>query len=1257
MLVGEAPGAKEEQTGRCFVGKSGQELDRILERCDLDRAVIYTTNVCKERPPYVNGKQLAPSKEDIERDEQELIDELLRAKPKWVGAVGRVATQWFLGGDKDLESTWGMAYEFREETKEQFRARVQEEARHSILDLANSGEDRGGGKGNVSTPWWESTKVVPLYHPAAGLHNSDLSAFVWRGIEIFGDYTHGRLPPILPVDLFPHPSYTRDPDVARGMYGSDVACDTEGLPGRVWGGSVSSTPGTAWVGSVLEAQQLREVLNYAPTIVFQNALHDVPILEEIGIPVDWAKVEDTFLMAYCLRLVPLGLKQLARRFCGMEMQSYLDVVAPADRRLALEYVERALNTNKCVVCDGTGKVPERRKDDKGWKKQLAKCPACIDGGLWPDRSAQLKYDWDTGNWKLTKGWSVGRYLRNLRKDMNAGKYEEQDDETGEMLSVRKRITGWPSDVLGAIESEIGTLPEPTLDDIPPADATFYSARDADATIRVYPILSQQIDQLKLRDAYKLDLSVIPVAAEMQKNGMYIDRQYFAEFVKELEDDNQILLARLETACGRPLNPASGDQVAGLLFGERGLVYNRNDEFEYGGGLLSFDLEPDTYTKSGKRGSTNDKTLEGLKLKHSSNAELVRIIDLILDYRVRDKILGTYARKMPMWADENGRVHTTIKPCRTATFRWASANPNCFTGDTEVLTLDGWSRLDELEEGTSVAQWREGVVEFVLPSGNTVQSNQRVLSLQNQHIDLAITPNHRCLLRHRKTNELRVFSGADYPEDWQQLHSGKFDGEGGAFSSSELQLMLAFQADGSWARAAMDFSFSKQRKIERLRRILDDCGVVYKVTVGVHRTRFYVPSCALLGRVRACLDAEKRLTWGWALSLSADEIALVTNEVMLWDGCATRMNHYASKHKQNADIIATLFSLSDRRAVVRRYVSQRGSVSWQVDVTTRGYSMTTNISRGELPSQTVYCVSVPSEFLLVRRNGKVMVTGNCQNIPTRKKGNVDLGKRVRQGFVAPGGYVLGSWDFDQIEMRVLAWYSQDEALLKIFREGLDIHSMTAALVWRIPFDQFMAELEGDDKVLAAERKGQRLSAKNIGFGVVYGVTAKGLKAQMELRGQYWTEEECQELINKYLYEAYPGIGRFMMEAHAEARRNGYVRSLFGHIRYVPGVHSSIASVREEALRQAANFKIQATAAELLKVAMRALWHEYKPVLDQLGSKLLMAVHDELLLQVPDNPYARQITDAVVTAAMTDPVFLEGVTVGTTGKFDYNWALLK
>lgn len=952
MLIGEAPGKVEAETGRPFAGKSGQELNRMLELNGLDRRDVYVTNVCKERPPYVNGKQLPPSREEIERDAQDLIEELAKVRPLWIGALGRVATRHLTGLDLDMDAAWALSYPLGQQIRDAVVVRT-------------------SGWGHSSVParplyapadaldWLETCRIIPLYHPAAGMHNADLAQFVWRGLELFCGYVKGQMCPVVPVDAFQHPSYVRDERAISGLVGRVVACDTEGLPGRIWGGSLSADAGSALVFSVRDASGLaRRVLRDAPVIVFQNALHDVPILEEIGIPIDWERVEDTFLMSYCLRLTPLGLKALARRFCGMDMQSYLDVVAPADRKLALDWVTRAINEKMCPVCDGTGKVLEMRKDGKGFKKSPVRCTweGCIDGGLWPDRSEQLKYDWDTGHWKIGKGWSVGRYLNNLRKDMENGRYEEVDEETGEFASVRTRIHNWPDDVLQIITREVGPLAEPTLDDIDPDAATYYSARDADATIRIYPILSEQIDQLGLRDAYRLDLSVIPVAAEMQKNGMYISKPYFAELVEELEHDNQVILAKLEHVCGRPINPGSGDQVAGLLFGERALPDLEPTDYQAVAGV-GFELEPTKFTKSGKRGSVDDKVLEALKLKHATNGELVELIDLILDYRIRDKILGTYARPLPLMADVNGRIHTTIKPCRTATFRWASANPN------------------------------------------------------------------------------------------------------------------------------------------------------------------------------------------------------------------------------------------------------------------------------------------------------------FQNIPIKEKNGVSLGKRVRMGFIAPPGYVLGSWDFDQVEMRVLAYYSQDENLLRVFRDGLDIHSMTAALIWRVPLDQFLAELHGDDKTLAARRKEQRASAKNIGFGVVYGVTAKGLRAQMELRGQHWTEEECQKLIDMYLYEAYPGIGRWMSDAHAEARRHGYVRSLFGHIRYVPGVHSSVASVREEALRQAANFKIQCTAAELLKLSMQVLWRDYKSVLDEVGARLLMAVHDELLLEVPDNDEARMIVDTVVASAMTNPYPLDGVHVGTTGKYDYNWGALK
>lgn len=1241
MLVGEAPGRQESECGRPFVGVSGRELNRILKLNGLDRAQMYVTNVVKERPPYVNGKQLPPSQAEIDRDEAELIEELLRVRPKWIGALGRVAARTLTGRtDLDMESSWGLAYPLSVRLREMVRAkagmasaeretggyvrrvppsdvysgipgsRVQDagSVHTSTGESASVGGSGGtgvlaGSGSDLEFGWLRDVRVVPTYHPAAGLRNADIAKFVWRGIEIYGQYVFGRLHPIVPRDEIQTPEYHRAVQSPRELLGAVVACDTEGLPGRVWGGSVSCEPGKATVFGVQSSRPFGQILSEAERIVFHNSLHDVPILEEIGIPVDWSRVEDTYLMAYCLCLVPLGLKPLARRFCGMQMQSYLDVIAPADRKLAMSYVERALDSKKCTVCDGAGKVPVMRKDGKGFKKAPEKCTAdgCIDGGLWPERDPQLKYDWDNGTWKITKGWSVGRYLRDLRRDMTAGKYEIEDEETGELRSVRQRITNWPDDIQSIIASEIGELPEPTLDDIDADDATYYSARDADATIRVYPILSQQVDQLELRKAYELDLSVIPVAAEMQKNGMYIDRDYFAKFAYELEHENDKILARLESKCGRPINPSSGDQVAGLLFGDRGLTVSSEDVRWYTD--LSFDLEPDKWTKSRSRAAVDDKVLEALKLKHASNVELVELIDLIINYRIRDKILGTYARKLPLMADENGFIHTTIKPCRTATFRWASSDPNL--QNISVREKNGVNLGKRVRAG------------FIAPPGYVLGS-----------WDFCLEPSTKVL-----KSDLSWVQCANIQEGDELIG---FDED-----------LKSNNRRGSCLRGS---------KVLKTKKLKKPC---FKLTT-THGSVICSDDHMWVVKIRENGDGSHRQ---WLSTKNIKPGHYLSHFSNTWETDQTREAGYLAGFFDGEGNVCeqTVAFAQNKGETLNKVLELLHGKGFDVGGGSEKRLCQRHWLRGQAAGLR-FLGSIRPDRLLHKsrkmwegRRTWGRNTGKAKVLSVEFLGEMDVVavETSTKTFIA-NGFLSHNC---QIEMRVLAWYSQDETLLKLFNDinncpvaaGTgecpchDIHRLTASRAFRIPPNLVTKE--------------QRTSAKNIGFGVVYGVTAKGLKAQMELRGLYWTEEECQRLIDSYLFEVYPGVGRFMMTAHAEARRFGYVRSLFGHIRYVPGVHSSIASVREEALRQAANFKIQCTAAELLKLSMRTLWNEYRPILSGVGSRLMMAVHDELLLMVPDNEEARNVTDWAVTAAMTNPVILEGVDVGTSGKYGYSWDRLK
>jgi DNA polymerase-1 len=215
--------------------------------------------------------------------------------------------------------------------------------------------------------------------------------------------------------------------------------------------------------------------------------------------------------------------------------------------------------------------------------------------------------------------------------------------------------------------------------------------------------------------------------------------------------------------------------------------------------------------------------------------------------------------------------------------------------------------------------------------------------------------------------------------------------------------------------------------------------------------------------------------------------------------------------------------------------------------------------------------------------------NLQNIPIR----TESGKLVRQGFVAQEGNLLVGADYSQIELRILASMSGDELLTNAFRENQDVHSLTAHLIFGSPID----------KVSSDERR----KAKAINFGLLYGKSAFSLSEELHI-----SRGEAADIIKAY-FARYPTIRQFLDQLSEDAKRTGYAETLFGRRRKIEGIHSKNKMILSGAERMAVNTPIQGTAADLVKIAMVKLFHALKEA--GLKSKIIMQVHDELVLEVP------------------------------------------
>ncbi len=221
--------------------------------------------------------------------------------------------------------------------------------------------------------------------------------------------------------------------------------------------------------------------------------------------------------------------------------------------------------------------------------------------------------------------------------------------------------------------------------------------------------------------------------------------------------------------------------------------------------------------------------------------------------------------------------------------------------------------------------------------------------------------------------------------------------------------------------------------------------------------------------------------------------------------------------------------------------------------------------------------------------------NLQNLPIRS----ERGRFIREAVIPDEGCRFLSADYSQIELRLMAHFSQDAHMLAAFRSGQDIHAATAARIYGLPIEQIT--------------KDQRRKAKTANFGIIYGISAFGLAQQLDC-----SRAEAKQLIDDY-FAAFPSVIRYIESQKELARQRGYAETLFGRKRYLPDINSQNATVRSFAERNAVNAPIQGTAADIIKMAMVSIHRRLKE--EGLKAQMIMQVHDELNFNVPKGEVER------------------------------------
>lgn len=483
FLLGQNPGESEDQYGEPFVGQAGRLLDTLLTGIGFSREASYITNTVK---CFVRGN---PSLSDagIESCAAWLDIELNLVRPKIVLLMGAPATARMLGRIGNMEHVHGRPVVRNED--------------------------------------WGTVTYLPTYHPAAGLHDTSQLRFIYEDFQVLKGLLNGRpAREFLPSDLFPSPDYKEissesEMQALQRSIATEGLCaaDVETVNDKLWSVQVSIEPGTGWfIGDEL-ASRFRFPDN--ALVVFHHYLNDYKYIRS-------KRFSDTMVAAYLVGQ-PQGLKELASRLCGMEMQSFDDLVSQYGKERSLDYLTRAADIE------------------------------------WPDPAPIVETKWDNAAGKVVSRekhpWNIGRKIQNILNKC-------EDDET---VFPYGRWTDIDAVERKVVEQSLGELVRPSISDVPRDRAIYYACRDSDATLRVYYKLMSMIQKLDLEFVLGMDLGILPMVQDMMDTGMAVDLDHLRSLSSEYTTRMAAIARQAAEKAGRPFNPSSSPQVAEVVYGELG----------------------------------------------------------------------------------------------------------------------------------------------------------------------------------------------------------------------------------------------------------------------------------------------------------------------------------------------------------------------------------------------------------------------------------------------------------------------------------------------------------------------------------------------------------------------------------------------------------------------------------------------------------------------------------------------------------------
>jgi DNA polymerase I-like protein with 3'-5' exonuclease and polymerase domains len=595
-------------------------------------------------------------------------------------------------------------------------------------------------------------------------------------------------------------------------------------------------------------------------------------------------------------------------------------------------------------------------------------------------------------------------------------------------------------------------------------------------------------------------------------------------------------------------------------------------------------------------SVGVKTME----KHKNNP----FVETLTKYKIASKLYNGFVGEdgqIISNLESDGKVRPNVNDVGTKTGRLSMSQPNCLHEDTEVLTkYNGWVSAKTISLNDEIASYNEETdeIEFEYPLRLTKGYTLYGWHIHNQHIDMICTDNHRHLLFNRKTNKQIIPSptGSNFTTDSKFKNAGIYN----SVKEDEWiqKIVCAIQADGYIIKDNVDFKFTKKRKYERLKELLN--GFNYSDYSNSNAYRIYIKlDKKIWGIIEKYMD---RKTKTFTPLIVTKFGKAFFEELRYWDGLYTRDfgERYCSMNKTNVSLVQAVCTLQGYRSLV-------SSDGMRVSVTNKDYSLTTNVNIEETNGFNYWCATMPNDTLLVRRNGKVWITKNCQQLPKPKS---YAPVNVRSVFTAPKGYKMFSCDYSGQEVAVMAQQSKDPTLVKALNNGYDMHLAVANTFYELKIPEDCLSTKHPEYHIYKEKYSKERSlAKTITFGLAYGKGAYGFAKDFNIE-----EEEAQVLVDNY-FKGMSVLKEAINKAHKELEDTGVITHMAGRKRHFNLTEDSEFWEIESAKRKAFNFQIQGFSADMIRAASVNV-HRRKDKFKEWDLKAIMTVHDEFVYIVKE-----------------------------------------